>query len=115
MFGRKHLAGNPARGQGKEIVVPVLNALDFGQILARILLSDNLCASGVQPFVARGMIEVPVRIDQVRDGIGAEIRKSFADLGARRTDAAIDEYFAIRSGQNGDVAAGTIENADIIS
>jgi len=37
MFGRKHLAGNPARGQGKEIVVPVLNALDFGQILARVL------------------------------------------------------------------------------
>src|ERR1700758_818152 len=68
MFGRKHLAGNPARGQGKEIVVPVLNALDFGQILARVLLSDDLCASGMQPFVAGGMIEVPVRIDQVRDG-----------------------------------------------
>jgi hypothetical protein len=61
------------------------------------------------------MIEVPVRIDQVRDGIGAEIRQSFGDLGARRTDAAIDEHFAIRPGQNGDVAAGALKNADIIS
>ena len=38
MFGCKHLARNPARGEGKEIVVPVLNALDFGQILARVFI-----------------------------------------------------------------------------
>jgi hypothetical protein len=61
------------------------------------------------------MIEVPVRIDQVRDGIGAEIRQGFGDLGARRTDAAIDEHFAIWPGQNGDVAARALKNADIIS
>src|ERR1700722_4740217 len=114
MFGCKHLAGNPARRQGKEIVVPVLNALDFGQILARVLLSYNLCASGMQPFVAGGVIEVPMRIDQVRDGIGAEIRQSLSELRARRTYAAIDEHFAVRPGQNGDVAAGALEHADVV-
>src|ERR1700721_2264746 len=83
MFGRKHLAWNSAWGQGKEIVVPVLNALDFGQILARVLLSDNLCASCMQPFVAGRMIEVPVRIDQMRDGIAARFGQTFGVLGAR--------------------------------
>lgn len=98
MFSREHFAGNPAGGQGKEIVVPVLNTLDFGQVLARILVSDNLCPGGMQPFVARGMIEVPVRIDQVGDGIGAEIRQSFGDLGAR-TDARSERRCCRRSPQ----------------
>jgi hypothetical protein len=60
------------------------------------------------------MIEMPMRVDQVRDGIGAEIRQSFGELGTRRTDATIDEHFAIRPGQNGDVPAGALKHADII-
>jgi hypothetical protein len=35
-------------------------------------------------------------------------------LGTRRTDAAIDEHFAIRPGQNGNIAAGTLKHADVI-
>lgn len=60
------------------------------------------------------MIEMPMRVDQVRDGIGAEIGQSFGKLGTRRADAAIDEHFTIRPGQNGNVAAGALKNADII-
>jgi hypothetical protein len=60
------------------------------------------------------MIEMPMRVDQVRDGIGSVIRQSFGELGTRRTDAAIDKHFAIRPGQNGDVAAGALKHADII-
>jgi hypothetical protein len=68
----------------------------------------------MQPFIARGVIEMPMRVDQVRNGIGAKIRQSFGELGTRRADAAIDEHLAIRPGQNGDVAAGTLKHADII-
>jgi hypothetical protein len=39
-----------------------------------------------------------MRVDQVRNGIGAEIRQSFGELGTRRADAAIDEHLAIRPG-----------------
>ena len=69
MFGCKHLAGNPTRGQGQKIIVPVLNALDFGQIFASVLFGDDLRPSGMQPFVAGGVIEVPMRVDQVRDQV----------------------------------------------
>jgi hypothetical protein len=60
------------------------------------------------------MIEMPMRVDQVRDGIGTEVRQSFGELGTRRANAAIDEHFAIRPGQNGDVAAGALKHADTI-
>ena len=63
MFGCKHLAGNSALAQGKEIIVPVLDALDFAQLLARVLLGDNPRARSMQPFVARSVIEVPMGVD----------------------------------------------------
>jgi hypothetical protein len=49
-------------------------------MLARVLLGDDLCAGRMQPFIAVGMVEVPVRIDEMGDGIGAEGLKSFGDL-----------------------------------
>ena len=49
-------------------------------MLTRVLLSDNLCPGRMQPAVAIGMVEVPVRIDEMRDRIGAESRKSPGDL-----------------------------------
>ena len=67
VLAREHLAGNSAGWQRKEIVVPVLDALDLGQILAGVFLRDDLGAGRVQPGIAVGMVEVPVRIDQVRD------------------------------------------------
>jgi hypothetical protein len=47
-----------------------------------------------------------VRIDQVRDGIGAKTGKSFGG---------IDKHFAISAGQDGDVSAGALKYADIVS
>ena len=35
----------------------------------------------MQPFVAVGMIEVPVRIDEMRDGLGAELGEGLGDPG----------------------------------
>ena len=72
-------------------------------------------AGGMQPLIAVGMIEMPVRVDEMRDGIGAEIGKSLGDLRARHADARIDQHLAIGPGEDGNVAAGAFEDADIVS
>src|SRR6202166_4739857 len=84
-------------------------------MLARILLGDDLGAGRMQPFVAVGMIEVPVRVDEMRDRIGAEISKRLGDLRTRYADAGIDKHFSVRARQDGDVSAGALEYADIVS
>src|SRR5438445_2388319 len=69
----------------------------------------------MQPRVAVGMVEVPMGIDEVRDRVSTELRKSLGDLRARYADPGIDEHLAIRARQDGDVSAGALEDADIVS
>ena len=38
-------------------------------MLAGVLMGDNLCADRVEPLVSVGVIEVPMSVDQVRDGL----------------------------------------------
>jgi len=76
---------------------------NLGEVLARVCLRDDLCADRMQPLVAVGVVEVPVGVDQMRDGLRAEIGKNLAELGTRHANAGIDEHFAIRARQNGDV------------
>ena len=83
-------------------------------MLARILLGDDLRAGRMQPFIAAGVIEVPMRVDQMRDGIGAEIGEGFLHLRARHADAGVNQHLAIGPGQDGNVAAGAFQNADIV-
>jgi hypothetical protein len=61
------------------------------------------------------MIEMPVRVNQVRDGIGANTGKSIDDLRTRYANTRINKHIAIRAGQDGDVSAGTLKYADIVS
>ena len=82
MLVAKTSLGIPPAAERKEIVIPVLDALDSGKMLAGVLLRDDLCAGRMQPVVAVGMIEMPVGVDQMRDRIGAELRQCLGDLGA---------------------------------
>jgi hypothetical protein len=107
--------GERAGRRGQEIVVPVLDPLDTGKVLAGILLRDDLGSNRMQPFVAVGMVEVPVRVDEVGDWIDAELRQRLGDLGTRYADAGVDEHLAVGAGQNGDVAPGAFEDADIVA
>src|ERR1700730_19240722 len=84
-------------------------------MLVRVLLRDDFRAGRMQPIVAVAWIEVPVRVDEVRDRIGAESGERLGELGTRYADAGIDEDLAIHSRQHGDVAAGALEHADIVS
>ena len=75
MLGRKDFAWQAVRRQRQKIVVPVIDTLNLGEILSRVLLRDDLCARRIQPRIAVGMVKVPVRVDQVRDGFGAESQR----------------------------------------
>ena len=68
-------------------------------MFAGVLLSDDPCADRLQPRVAVGMIEMPMRVDQVRDWIGAEICQRLGHLRARYADPGVNEHLAVRSGR----------------
>ena len=47
-----------------------------------ILMCQNGRALGVHPFVAIGVVEMPVRVDKMLDWFRAHLRQRFGDLGA---------------------------------
>ena len=70
-------------------------------------------ADGMKPFVAVGVIEMPVRIDQVFDWIATETAESFGYSRTRSSDSGIDQKFSVTAGEHGDISARTLENADV--
>src|SRR6516162_4335121 len=63
----------------------------------------------VQPCIAIRVIEMPVRIDQVRDRIPAKAVGSFQDSPARRSDSCINENLAVTAGQDSDIAPRSLK------
>ena len=59
------------------------------------------------------MVEVPVGIDKVLDGIAAKAVDSLQDARSGRGNAGVDEQLAVSACQNGDVTARTLDDRDI--
>ena len=78
-------------------------------------MRDDLRADRIQPCIAVGVVEVPVRVDQVRDRIGAEIGERLGHLRARDGDAGVHEHLAVGAGQDRDVSTGPFEHADVVA
>ena len=68
----------------------------------------------MQPFVAVGMIEMPVGVDQMRNGLGAEFCQRPGNLRPRHTDAGIDQHFAIAAVEDGNISPGALKYADVV-
>ena len=100
-------------GRGRKSVNPAFNARVHGKTLARILVRQNACSRLVQPLVAAGVIEVPVRVDELFDGIRIDAGESRRDVRPRGDDFRIDEKLSVRTRKNGDVSSGTKQDADI--
>jgi hypothetical protein len=66
-------------------------------MLARVLVCQNDGTSLVQPRVAIGVLGVPVRVDQVFDGIGVDRSQSIRDCVTRDSKAGIDKKLAVRA------------------
>src|SRR5215831_4947715 len=55
----------------REGEVPALHSSGVGEALSCVRVSENECTLGVQPFVAIGVVKVPVGVDQLLDRVGA--------------------------------------------
>src|SRR5882762_6516964 len=84
-------------------------------MFAGVRLRDDLRACRMQPVIAVGMVEVPMRVDEMGNGIGAETVKRLGELRSRYTDTGIDQHLPVGSSEDGNIAAGAFEHADIVS
>src|SRR5216684_1248184 len=78
-----------------------------------VLVREDRCTGGVQPFVAVSVVKVPVSVDEVLDGIGAERCKRFGDLRTCSGKAGVDEELTVAAGEDGDISAGAQQYAYI--
>ena len=82
-------------------------------MFARVLVCGDFRADRMQPFVAVGVIEVPMRVNQVLDRIAAEGIERIGDPSSGAWDTGIDEKFSIAAGEHCNISARTFKNADI--
>src|SRR5262245_44463554 len=68
----KNFSGNCSGGPGRECEVPTVHSRRSGEVLSCIRMSENGRTCGVQPFVAIGVVKVPMRVDQALDWVGAD-------------------------------------------
>ena len=73
--------GHAALLQRNEIVIPVLHPLNLRQVLAGVLVRDDLGSARTDPGVAIGVIEMPVGIDEMGHGLGGERGERLASSG----------------------------------
>ena len=102
---REDLGRHGARGQRRKIEVPVLDALHGRKMFPGVFVSQDGRTFAVDPFVAVGVVEVPMRVDEVPDRIVAETCERLQHARLRRRDAGIDKELSVRSGKDADVAA----------
>ena len=71
-IGCENIFWNAAWAERQEIIIPILDALDLLEVLTRVFLRNDLGTGRVQPLIAVGMIEMPVRVDEMRHRIGTK-------------------------------------------
>ena len=76
-------------------------------------MSEDRCAGGVQPLVTIRVVEMPVSIDELLDGIGADRSESLGKLRTRTGEACIDQQLSVRTWQNRDISTGAHQDADV--
>src|SRR5580693_8329577 len=82
-------------------------------MLARVFVRQNARPCSVQPRIAAGVIEVPVRVYQLLDGVRVDVCQRHGKVRPRRDNFAIDQQLSVRAGQNGNVSTRTQKNGDV--
>jgi hypothetical protein len=82
-------------------------------MLARVLLRQDGGARLVKPVVATGMLEVPVSVDQLLDGVGVDAGQGPGNVWMCGDDFRADEQLSVGAGKHRDVSTSTQENADV--
>lgn len=105
--------GQRSSGHGGKGVMPAFDASVLREMFLGVGLGENRGAGFMNPEVSAGMVEVPVGIDELLDGIGIDFRQSGRDVWARGDDFRVHEELSVGAGEDGDVAAGSEERDDI--
>ena len=99
MFVFEDGGGDCAGGRGRKSVLPVaFDARGFGEMDAGILVGEDAGSGLVDPLVAAGVVEVPVSVDELFDGIGVDAGESLFDVWTRCNDFGVYEEFSVGTG-----------------
>jgi hypothetical protein len=81
VFVFKDGGGDRTRRRGWEGVLPVaFDARGLGKMFTRVLVRKDTGSGFMGPLVAAGVVEMPVGVDQLLDGICVDARESFRDV-----------------------------------
>src|SRR5271155_1725626 len=86
-----------------------------GHILLGVFVGKDRSTCGVKMQVVVGMVEVPVRIDDVFQRSIAKAIESFSELGPSGCNKSVHDEFAVWTVEYGHGSAGTVEHRDIVS
>ena len=67
----------------------------------------------MDPLVATGMVEVPVGVDQLLDGIGVDACDGLLDVWTGGDDFGINQQLSVRAGENRDISTSAQKDADV--
>src|SRR5260370_35297716 len=104
---------NCSGGRGREGEVPALNSRRIREVLSRVRVRENNCTRRVQPFVAIGVVKVPMRVDDALDRIGADGRKRVGDLWTGAGKTSLDEELTFETEYHADVCASAHQYARV--
>src|ERR1044072_4673331 len=104
---RDQESGPCACRQRFESVLPVFHGHGFRQQLQRIRMGNEPCAAFMQPWVAVGVVPVPVSIDEILWLSRTDLCERLIQMRPGERDAAVYHELACGRLEHRDVAAGT--------
>src|ERR1700730_4612517 len=84
-------------------------------MFSRVLVRDDRRAGRMHPFIAAGVIEMPMRVHKMFNRVMTYAVQRFRNLWARAQISRVDNEFSIGPGQHRDVATRTDERTYISS
>jgi hypothetical protein len=82
-------------------------------MFTRVLVPQDAGSGFMDPLVAAGVVEMPVGVYQLFDGIRVDAREGFRDVRTCGDDFCIDEQLSVGASENGDVSTSTQKDADV--
>src|SRR5258705_5088595 len=82
-------------------------------MFARVLVGKDAGSGLMEPLVAASVVEVPVGVNQLPDGIGVDACDGLFDVGTGGDDFGVDDQLSIGTGKNGDISPRAKENTDV--
>ena len=104
---------NGTRGRRQEIVMPTLHPGIFQKMFAGVLLRQDGGPGLVNPIISASVIEVPVTVDQLLDGVRIDARQRFSNLDSCGDNFSINEQLSIGPGEHRDISTGAQKNGDV--